>query len=86
VPAAALAAYAGEYEGGRIVSIVDGKLHYSPRAGAPPEPLVPLGGDTFALGATRLVFERSGAGAPRLRIQLPEGEALTYARVRAARG
>jgi retinol-binding protein 3 len=82
VKANTLASYAGEYEGGRVVAL-DGKtLTYSPRPGAPPDPLVALTDSTFAFnGVFRLTFEREG-GRLRLRATPPEGEALTYARVK----
>ena len=81
VAAAALAGYAGTYEGGRTVTVDAGRLMFSPRPGAPPEPLVPLTDSTFALGAIRVAFERDGGGT-RLRITPVEGEALTYGRVK----
>ncbi|MBV9880783.1 MAG: S41 family peptidase [Gemmatirosa sp.] len=80
VPAAMLGTFAGSYDGGRTVSLDDGRLGYSPRPGAPPEPLVALGEATFGMGATRLTFERDGDRVTRLRITLPTGEALTYPR------
>ena len=81
VPAATLASYAGEYEGGRTLAVDAGRLTYSGRAGAPPEPLISLSDSTFALGAVRIAFERD-AGRARLRVSPPEGEALTYWRVK----
>ena len=81
VPAATLASYAGEYEGGRTLAVDAGRLMYSGRAGAPPEPLVPLSDSTFAFGAVRLAFERDGSRT-RLRVTPPEAEALTYWRVK----
>ena len=81
VAAAKLAAYAGEYEGGRTLSVDGSRLMFSGRAGAPPDPLVALSDSTFAFGAVRLAFEREG-GRARLRITPPEGEPLTYWRVK----
>ena len=81
VAAAKLASYAGEYEGGRRVAVDGGRLTYSGRAGAPPDPLVALSDSTFAFGAVRMGFEREGSRA-RLRITPPEGEPLTYWRVK----
>jgi hypothetical protein len=81
VAAATLGSYAGEYEGGRMLTVDGGRLMYSARPGVPPEPLVPLSDTTFALGATRLSFERD-AGRVRLRVTPVEGEALTYRRVK----
>jgi hypothetical protein len=81
VPAAKLAAYAGEYVGGRVVTVDGGRLMYSARIGMPPEPLITINDTTFALGAARLSFERDGATF-RLRTMPPEGEPLTYARVK----
>jgi hypothetical protein len=43
---------------------------------------VPLSDSTFALGAIRYAFERDASGKFRLRITPPEGEPLTYARVK----
>jgi hypothetical protein len=83
VPAATLASYAGTYAGGRTVALDGSVLTYSPRPGAPPEPLIPLGSSTFAFNSVfRLTFDRDGDGRVRLRAAPPEGEALTYARVR----
>src|SRR6476659_740970 len=82
VPAATLGAYAGEYETGRTVSVENGRLMYSPRPGFLPEPLIALSDSTFALGAARISFDRAGSGQFRLRVTPPEGEALTYGRVR----
>ena len=81
VPAGTLAMYAGEYEGGRAVAVENGRLTYSPRPGIPPETLVALSDTSFALGAARLVFERSQSGASQIRVVPPEGEALTYSKV-----
>ena len=81
VPAAALASHAGQYEGGRTVTVEGGKLLYAPLRGAPPDELVPLGNGTFANGVLRYAFERDAAGAMRLRITFPGGESMTYARV-----
>lgn len=81
VAASTLAAYAGEYEGGRTVTVDAGRLMYSGRAGLPPEPLVALSDTSFALGAVRISFDRAG-GRVHLRIAPPEGESLTYARVK----
>ncbi|HVE78273.1 MAG TPA: S41 family peptidase [Gemmatimonadaceae bacterium] len=80
VSIAELQAYVGSYEGGRTVSLdaATGRLLYSARKGAMGEPLVALGEGTFAMGPTRLVFEREGARVVRVKIVLPGGEALTY--------
>jgi hypothetical protein len=82
VAVATLQAYAGEYDGGRTVAIEDGRLTYSPRLGYPSDALIPLTDSTFALGAVRYAFERDAAGKFRLRITPPEGEPLTYVRVK----
>lgn len=82
IAAATLATYTGEYEGGRTVTVEGGRLMYSGRAGAPPDPLVALTDTTFALGAARIAFERDGANRVRLRTMPPEGEPLTYSRVK----
>jgi hypothetical protein len=81
VPAALLAAYAGEYEGRRTVGVDAGRLTYSPRVGAPPDQLVALSDNTFAFGATRLSFERDGSRYV-LRFAPPGVEALTYRRTK----
>jgi len=82
VPAATLGAYAGEYETGRTLTVDNGRLMYSPRPGFLSEPLIALSDSTFAFGAARLSFERDAAGGIRLRVTPPEGEPLTYARVK----
>jgi len=82
VPAATLGAYAGEYETGRTLTVDNGRLMYSPRPGFLSEPLIALSDSTFAFGAARLSFERDAAGGVRLRVTPPEGEPLTYARVK----
>ena len=82
VPAVTLGAYAGEYETGRTLSVDNGRLMYSPRPGFLAEPLIALSDSTFAFGAARLSFERDAAGSVRLRVTPPEGEPLTYARVK----
>lgn len=82
VAAATLAAYAGEYVGGRVVTVDGGRLMYSARVGLPPEPLIALTDTTFALGAARLTFEPDGPRRFRLRTTPPDGEPLTYARVK----
>jgi retinol-binding protein 3 len=78
---ATLNTYVGEYDGGRTVAVEGGRIMFSPRPGAPPDALVALNDTTFAFGATRIGFERDGSRV-RLRMTPPEGEALTYARVR----
>ena len=82
VPAATLGTYAGEYETGRTLTVDNGRLLYSPRPGFLAEPLIALSDSTFAFGAARLSFERDAAGGIRLRVTPPEGEPLTYARVK----
>ena len=82
IPAPTLAAYAGQYAGGRTVTVENGRLMYSAREGIPPEPLIALSDTTFALGAARLSFERNRSGQVLLRATPPEGEPLTYARIR----
>jgi len=72
VAASTLAGYAGEYEGGRTVAIDGGRLTYSGRPGAPPEPLVTLTDSTFAFGAVRISFDREAGSRFRLRVTPPE--------------
>ena len=81
VPAALLAAYAGEYEGGRRVAVDAGRLTFSPRQGAPPDQLVALSDNTFAFGATRVSFERDGSRYS-LRIAPVGAEPLVYRHVK----
>ncbi|MDF1506459.1 hypothetical protein, partial [Roseisolibacter sp. H3M3-2] len=80
--AAALARWAGVYDGGHRVELADGRLWYRRRAAVMPEELLPLGGDRFAAGATRFAFETSGATA-RLTIERPDGSRLAYPRTAA---
>jgi hypothetical protein len=82
VPTSMLTSYAGQYAGGRTATVENGRLMYSPREGIPAEPLIALSDNTFALGAARLAFERDGSGKIQLRITPPEGEPLTYQRVK----
>lgn len=82
IAAATLAKYVGEYDGGRAFSVESGRLMYSPRAGFPPDPLVTLNDSTFAFGAVRITFEREPSGKYHVRATPPEGESLTYARVK----
>ena len=79
-----LARFAGAYEG-RMVTLVDGRLVYSRVAGALGTDLVPLGGDRFALGATRLHFENQG-GTVRVTIEQPDGTRVSLIRTGAAAG
>jgi C-terminal processing protease CtpA/Prc len=81
VSAATLSSYAGEYEGGRKVWVVGDKLLYSPRPGAPADTLVALSDTLFANIATRVGFEKTGTGAPQLRVT-GGGGSLTYGRVK----
>jgi hypothetical protein len=71
--------FAGTYEG-RVVSVRDGQLWYLRRSGGLSEPLIPLGGDVYALGAARLRFAESG-GDMALSIEQPDGTSLTFTRV-----
>jgi hypothetical protein len=81
VPAATLAKYVGEYEGGRTATVEGGRLMFSNRAGFLPDAFAALNDSTFAFGAVRIAFEHDG-GKVRLRIIPAEGEPLTYARVK----
>ena len=82
IPAATLRSFAGEYDGGRTVALEGNQLTYSGRLGAPPDPIIALTDSTFAFGALRLAFERDASGKTILRLTPPEGESLTYARVK----
>jgi hypothetical protein len=85
-PADLLSIAAGHFEGGRSVSVQNGKLLYSRREGAPGDELVPLADGSFGVGAARIVFEREGGRVVRLRVTQPNGSSLTYARVQAVGG
>ena len=74
-----LASYAGAYDGGRTVTLDGGRLLWSPRPGAPAEPLVPLSDSTFAQGVLRIAFEREGGRVARARVTSP-GDVVTFAR------
>ncbi len=80
VSPAVLASYVGRYEGGRMLTVVNGELRYAPREGAPPETLVPLDDTTFALGATRYRFERKG-GRVVVTARFPDGESLVWGKL-----
>ncbi|HUQ82189.1 MAG TPA: S41 family peptidase [Gemmatimonadaceae bacterium] len=82
VPTATLRRYVGEYDGGRMVAVDGNALTFSARPGAPPDPTVALTDSTFAFGALRLAFERDASGRTIVRLTPPEGESLTYARVK----
>lgn len=75
-------AFAGEYAGGRTIAARDGQLHIAPLPGLPDEPLVPIDATHFAIGATRIAFERDAQGAAQLRVTQPDGGSRVYARVR----
>ncbi|MEP7343793.1 MAG: S41 family peptidase [Gemmatimonadaceae bacterium] len=79
---ATLSSYVGEYAEDQSVSLTDGWLLYSGRAGAPPETLIPLSQATFAVRATRFNFEPGPDGTMRLRVTPPQGESLTYNRLK----
>jgi hypothetical protein len=77
-----LAVYAGDYDGGRNVSIRGGTLYYRTTATAMPEPAVALSDSTFALSSlVRLNFERVGNGSMRIRAALPDGGTTIIGRV-----
>lgn len=80
VASTVLAGFTGTYSD-RVVTLADGSLKYTRRAGGLPERLVPLGGGRFALGAVRFVFESTAAGV-RLTITQPNGTAVTFDRSR----
>ena len=81
VAAKTLASYAGEYEGGRKVTVAGDKLTYSNRAGAPADTLVALSDTLFGLGEKRVAFEKTAAGKVQIRLSVPGGGELTYARL-----
>ncbi len=82
VPRSLLASFAGDYEGGRRVTAVGDNLFYQNVAGALPEQLVALNDSTFALSSqARLVFDRNENGNWRMRVMLPDGGQIAYARL-----
>ena len=67
VSAAVLARYAGEYEGGRRVSVVGRSLVYESPIGGLSETLIPLSDSVFVTPSqTRVQFEIDGSGKGRL--------------------
>jgi retinol-binding protein 3 len=81
VPVARLASYAGEYEGGRQVTVANGALMYATSAGAMPERAVALDDSTFMLSTlSRITFEHDAQGQVRIRATLPDGSTTTFAR------
>jgi hypothetical protein len=76
--ASQLARLAGVYEG-REVSTRDGQLFYARRVGGLPEPLVPIGGDVYALAAARLTFAES-SGRMLLTVEQADGSRVTFTR------
>ncbi len=79
VPPAALQAYVGDYGGGGLVTLSDGRLFQQARKDQPRAALVPMSASRFAAGAARLEFVREG-GALRLRVTHPGEAPVTYAR------
>ena len=81
VPAARLAAYAGEYEGNRRLSVRDGRLAYEAPIGAPVELLLALSDSVFvASSQARLTFELGRGGRTTLRIRGTDGATSTFAK------
>jgi hypothetical protein len=81
VPAARLASYVGEYEGGRHVTVMNGALMYATSAGAMPEQAVAIDDSTFMLSTlSRITFEHDAQGQMRIRATLPDGSTTTFAR------
>jgi hypothetical protein len=67
VPAAVLARYAGEYEGGRRVSVVGRDLVYESPIGGLSETLIPLSDSLFVTPSqTRLQFDVDASGKGRV--------------------
>jgi len=83
VPAATLATYTGEYDGGRRVSVVGNTLMYAPTPNALPEAAIPLSDSSFILSSNlaRITFEKDQQGQTRIRAALPDGGSTTFARV-----
>jgi hypothetical protein len=81
VPAARLAAYAGEYEGNRRLSVHDGHLMYEAPIGAMVEQLVALSDSVFvASSQARLAFEVGAGGRTTLRVRGTDGATSTFAK------
>lgn len=79
-PEARLVRFAGAYEG-RGVSVREGRLWYTRRAGGLPEPLVRLTGDTYALGALRIRFAEL-RGLMTLTVEQADGTEISLKRDR----
>ena len=81
VSAARLAAYAGEYEGNRRLSVHDGRLIYEAPIGGLVETLVALSDSVFvASSQARLVFEHGAGGRTTLRVRGTDGATSTFAK------
>jgi hypothetical protein len=82
VPAARLAAYAGRYESGRVVTVEDGRLYYQPAAEAPRLELVPLPDGRFAATPTvRVAFAPGEGGRSTLQLIVPGQPPRVFARL-----
>jgi hypothetical protein len=72
VAADRLAAYAGRYTEGRVVTAEGGRLYYQSGPDAPRRELVPLGENRFAIGpASRVEFAPGEGGRVQLRLTAP---------------
>jgi retinol-binding protein 3 len=80
VPAATLASYTGTYEGGRVVSLEDGKAFFRRPASRPPRPLLPVNDSTFVLSDIEISFVRNASGVMQMVQHLNDGSQLVLAR------
>ncbi|MEO5813773.1 MAG: S41 family peptidase [Gemmatimonadaceae bacterium] len=74
VSAQTLAAYAGTYEGGRVIAVENGALMYRRDAERPPRAMVAVNDSTFVLNsAIQVAFERDASGGMRMVQRLADG-------------
>ena len=78
VPQATLARYAGEYEGGRLVTLKDGQLYFQPGPNFPPDQMVPLSENVFSILLTMRASFVDGA----IRMSYADGTSRTFPRVK----
>ncbi|MGH7468332.1 MAG: S41 family peptidase [Longimicrobiales bacterium] len=85
IDATQLARWAGNYDEGRVVKWMDGRLWFYRRAEILPDELIPLGGNRFALnGAQRITFAPRGNGVV-MTVEAPDGTQLSYAKINESR-
>jgi hypothetical protein len=82
VAADRLAAHAGRYTEGRVVTAEGGRLYYQSGPDAPRRELVPLGENRFAIGpASRVEFAPGEGGRVQLRLTAPGDRPRAFDRV-----